>query len=97
MKLLGIHLLASIIALISVTFEMPNVEFSDEQIAQVQKNDIWETNALNLTSHNGEQCLIAQDFVPIVLISDFSQPLPLFDHYITVYDQQQVKDYYLRI
>lgn len=99
MRLIGLHILAIFIALTSVVSEGPTLDFYHEQIAQIQSNDSWEVNSLsyNAQKHTGEKSVIAQDFVPIVLISDHSQPLPIFDHYLPIYVQYQIKEYFLLI
>lgn len=96
-----VNLFALIIVITSIGFSLPQGSFeqSSDYLVSTYTLDSWEADSLNTpTQKNSENVsVIAQDFIPIVLISDFSQPQAKFDHYLPLYSQERQKEYFLLI
>lgn len=93
------HLFAFLIAFSSIGFCAPALEISSEQVATIQSMDSWDSHSLTTPSQKFAEAfsVIAQDFIPIVLISDHSEPAPRFDHYLPIYQLERAKEYFLLI
>jgi hypothetical protein len=98
MRLFWINILAIVIAFSSLLLQAPSVDFGHDQLASIQANPSWQSDALkNPNEKNSEKSqYIAQDFTPIVVLADF-QDFTGFQYYIPIYNLHRQKEYFLLI
>lgn len=99
MRSIWIHLLALVITMTSVVMEVPVIDFNLDQMASLQTIPSWETDSLrNPTEKIGERNhIIAEDFMPIVLIAEAQDFSYEFNHYLPLYRLYREKDFFLLI
>lgn len=99
MKLIWINVLAIVISLSSLLSDGPSVNFNYDQITTIQNIPLWHSDALkNPSEKNTEKNhLIAQNFIPIVVISHGHVDAGSFHYYLPLYSLNRQKEYFLLI
>lgn len=98
MRPVWISLIALLITITSVMTEVPShLHFNTESHPSLETLPSWEAEFLlspgkKLTEKHH---LIAEGFIPIVLIADEQDPKESFIHYISVYNLQRPKEFFL--
>lgn len=99
MNVIWINILAIVIALTSSITEVKGVDFHYDQMTSIQHcpqsaSDFVRDPHENLSQGNH---FIAEAFIPIVLLSDHSEPEIIFDHYLPLNGLFRTKDFFLII
>src|SRR5262245_10245501 len=99
MKGIWIYFLVAIIGLSSVVIEVDSIGFHEDQIASVQHDLPFEIVSLrNPTQKYSEKShLIADAFIPMVLIAESPDADQEFHHYLPLYQLYRQKHHFLLI
>ncbi len=99
MKLVWINVIAIIIAISSLVVERPSVQadFSLPAAFSIESHLQFDDIRNDSVAHHEKNSVIAQDFIPIVVIADEPNADSGFLHYLPLYNLQRPKDYFLLI
>lgn len=77
--------------------EVQGVDFHSDLMTSIQHSPQCDSDYLRNPHENLSQGnhFIAEGFIPIVLISDHSEPAKIFDHYIPLHDLKRTKEFFL--
>lgn len=97
MRSLLIGLFAVLIALTSIAIEVPSFDFSDTKITSIQTEPTWQSDFLLNPGKklSGKTHIIAENFIPMVLIADELDADQLFYHYLSFFKLHQIKEFFL--
>lgn len=99
MKGLWLVFFAFIIALTAAIVEVPVMNFSSDQMASVSTISDWETGKLyhQTNKFHENTYLIAEDFIPIVVLAEDQDPDQNFLYYLPLYYLSRQKEFFLLI
>lgn len=101
MKTLWITVVAFVIAVSAAAMDMRGTVFfeTDQLTSGPQIKDVIQTESFYSVTerYSKDSHLIAQDFMPIVIIAESSDLTHHFAHYLPLYDLNRQKEYFLLI